>query len=204
MGTGRLLALLAGDGWKVTGIDAAPGMVELARARVSTGAARLAVEPAERLSWEDAEFEAAVAVGVLEYTEIDSSLRELARVLRPGGRLVVGFRNRAAPMHAWRRGIVHPTARALKRFVRFGRPSPMRRPRPLSIAQIRAALSAGDFRVERVETVGAEVLPDPLDCLVPKLALRAARRAEGSDMLRRVLGADRLVVARRREGRSAP
>jgi len=203
MGGGRLLALLAGEGWKVTGIDAAPGMVELARARVPTEAARLAVEPAERLSWEDAEFAAAVAVGVLEYTEIDSSLRELARVLRPGGRLVVGFRNRAAPMHAWRRAVVHPTARAVKRFVRFGRPPPMRRPRPLSMAQIGARLAAAGFLVEHWETVGVEVIPDPLDHLAPRLALRAARRAEGSAALRRALGADRLIVARRRGGRAA-
>lgn len=197
MGSGRLLAALAERRWTVTGIDAAPGMVELSRARVSPANATLAAESAEGLSWGDGEFDAAVAVAVLEYTDIHASLRELVRVVRPGGRIVIGLRNRAAPVHAWRQGVTYPAARWLKRRARFGEAPPKRRRRPLSLRQIHELLSAHGLRVERVETVGAEVLPDPLDRLFPGLAYQAARRAEHAPRLRRILGSDRLILARR-------
>ena len=54
------------------------------------------------------------------------------------------------------------------------------------------------LEVERIETVGVEALPDPLDRVFPDTAYRAARYAEGRPRLRRMLGSDRLVVARRR------
>ena len=197
MGPGRLLATMAEKGWTLTGIDVAPGMVELARTRFSSTDARLRMESAEKLSWADGEFDAAVAVAVLEYTDIQASLRELVRVVRPGGRLVIGLANRAAPVRAWRRGVAYPVARRLKRYARRGARLPPRREPPLSPAQIHALLSAHGARVELIETVGAEALPDPLDRLLPGPAYRAARGAERHPRLRRMLGSDRLILARR-------
>jgi SAM-dependent methyltransferase len=193
VGSGRLLARLAERGWEVTGIDASPRMVELARARLPD--ARLEVARAEELPFEDASFDVVVAVGVLEYSALDPSLRELARVLRPGGRAVVGLLNSAAPAVVWSRLAMHPLARRVKRLVPFGRPLPPQRRRPLSLEAIRHASAAAGLEVERVENVGCLVLPDPLDRL--PVGYRAARRAEASPGLRRAFGTQRLVVASR-------
>jgi SAM-dependent methyltransferase len=193
VGSGRLLARLAERGWEVTGIDAAPRMVELARKRVP--GARLEVARAEALPFEDASFDAVVAVGVLEYSDLEASLRELARVLRPGGRAVLGLLNNAAPAVVWSRLAMHPVARRVKRVVPFGRPLPPPRRRPLSLQQTQRALEATGLAVERVENIGSVVLPDPLDRL--PIGHRAALLAEASPLLRTTFGTQRLVVARR-------
>jgi len=191
VGSGRLLARLAERGWEVTGIDAAPRMLELARARVPSG--RLEVARAEELPFEDASFDAVVAVGVLEYGDLEASLRELARVLRPGGRAVLGVRNNAAPTVAWSVRVMHPVARRVKRVAPFGRRLPSSTRRPPSLAELSRLLERVGLRVERVENVGSAVLPDPFDRL--PFAYRAARAVEASPRLRSTFGTQRLVSA---------
>ena len=192
IGSGRLLAALAERGWDVAGVDAAPRMVGLAQERVP--AARLEVAHAEALPFEAGAFDVVVAVGLLEYADVEASLRELARVLRPGGRVVLGLLNGRAPTVAWSRRVMHPLARRVKRVAPFGRRLPAPRRPPLSLTEARAALERAGLELEHVETVGCGVLPDPLDRL--PLAYRAARRAESSPRLRRAFGIQRLVVAR--------
>jgi SAM-dependent methyltransferase/extradiol dioxygenase family protein len=198
LGSGRLFERLADLGWTVTGIDAAPGMVDLARARVPEAADRISVARAEELPFSAESFDVVVAIGVLEYTAIDAAVHELARVLRPGGRAVVGLRARSAPTVVWQRDVVVPVARVVKRVVPVGRPLPKRRRRPLRLRAARDLLATAGLAVERVEHVGATVLPDPLDRLAPRLAYRAARGAESSRRLRRIFGAQRVIVARKR------
>jgi SAM-dependent methyltransferase len=195
VGSGRLLARLAEQGWDVVGIDAAPRMVELARARVP--GAKVDVARVEELPFEDASFDAVVAVGVLEYTDLAASLRELARVLRPGGRAVLGVLNSAAPAVVWSRVAMHPVARRVKRRVPFGRPLPPPRRRPLPLPDTQRALAAAGLAVESVENVGCVVLPDPLDRL--PIGYRVARLAEASPRLRTTLGTQRLIAARLEE-----
>jgi ubiquinone/menaquinone biosynthesis C-methylase UbiE len=193
VGSGRLLARLAERGWEVTGIDAAPRMVELARERVP--GARLEVARAEELPFEAASFDVVVAIGVLEYGDLDAPLRELARVLLPGGRAVLGLLNNAAPAVVWSSVAMHPLARRVKRVVSFGRPLPPRRRRPMSLEETQRRLEAAGLEVESVENVGCVVLPDPLDRL--QLAYRVAQRAERAPQARRRFGTQRLILARK-------
>jgi SAM-dependent methyltransferase len=181
----------------VTAIDAAPRMIELARARVPSAAERLTVARAESLPFDDGTFDVVVAIGVLEYTDMKASLREVARVLRPGGRAVLGLRNGQALVTGWQRSVVFPLVRPAKRVLPFGRPLPKPRRRPLRLRRVRELLAAAGLSVELVEHVGCTVLPDPLDRVAPRVAYATARRAERSARLRRLFGAQRVVVARR-------
>jgi SAM-dependent methyltransferase len=162
-----------------------------ATCRRTAATARLEVARAEELPFEGGTFDVVVAIGVLEHADLDGSLRELARVLRPGGRAVLGLLNGRAPAVVWSRRVMHPLARRVKRVVPFGRPLPAPRRPPFSLAEIERA----GLAVERVETVGVAILPDPLDRL--PLAYRAARRAEASSRLRRAFGTQRLLVAKK-------
>jgi demethylmenaquinone methyltransferase / 2-methoxy-6-polyprenyl-1,4-benzoquinol methylase len=92
-GTGDLaLADLKAGAAKVTGLDFSAAM--LARARRKTGARRDALEWVEgdmlALPFADATFDAAtVGFGVRNVADLELGLRELRRVLRPGGRLAI-------------------------------------------------------------------------------------------------------------------
>lgn len=92
-GTGRLLELLAPRVCQALGVDASKGMLALARARLGrAGLSHCAVRLADmyRLPLPDAAFDVAVLQMVLHYAEDPAAvLAEAARVLRPGGALIV-------------------------------------------------------------------------------------------------------------------
>jgi demethylmenaquinone methyltransferase / 2-methoxy-6-polyprenyl-1,4-benzoquinol methylase len=87
-GTGDLAIELASRGADVTGMDFAPAMLEIARAK----APEIAFEEGDALAlrYDDAEFDAVtVGFGARNFADLDAGLREMARVTRPGGRVVV-------------------------------------------------------------------------------------------------------------------
>jgi demethylmenaquinone methyltransferase/2-methoxy-6-polyprenyl-1,4-benzoquinol methylase len=89
-GTGDLaVALLDGGAGEVVGTDFSPAMVEAARAKAGDRI-RFEVADTTRLPFADASFDVAtVGFGVRNLEDLDAGLRELRRVLRPGGRLAV-------------------------------------------------------------------------------------------------------------------
>jgi demethylmenaquinone methyltransferase/2-methoxy-6-polyprenyl-1,4-benzoquinol methylase len=100
-GTGDLALELSGrvaPGGEVVASDFSERMLEIARAKVArrpgvAGAhARLRFETANALAlpYADDEFDAAtVGFGARNFSDLEQGLRELARVVRPGGRVVV-------------------------------------------------------------------------------------------------------------------
>jgi SAM-dependent methyltransferase len=92
-GTGRVLELLAPRVRQGLGVDASKAMLALARARLSNpGLAHCAVRQADmyRLPLADASFDIAVLQMVLHFAEDPAgAIAEAARVLRPGGQLIV-------------------------------------------------------------------------------------------------------------------
>lgn len=100
-GGGELLEHAARLGFDVTGIDIAPGMMAEAEARrrelpeALRGQVTLLVRDVLENGLPDASADAVTAIGVIEYLESDTEFfRETARLLRPGGVLVVSCRNR--------------------------------------------------------------------------------------------------------------
>ena len=93
-GTGDLaleLARRVGPDGEVVGSDFSEGMLERAR-RKGAGAANVRFEQANALAlpYADGEFAAAtVGFGARNFSDLEQGLREMARVVRPGGRVVV-------------------------------------------------------------------------------------------------------------------
>lgn len=95
-GTGDLaleLVRQVGPAGSVVGCDFSEQMLELARAKAEQrGATAVRFEWADalRLPYDDASFDAAtVGFGVRNLADLDRGLGEMARVLKPGGRLVI-------------------------------------------------------------------------------------------------------------------
>ncbi len=84
-GPGEAAERIAASGADVEAVDSSERMVELARARGV--AAR--VGDVQELPFEDASFDAALGAWMLYHVpDVERAISELARVLRPGGRLV--------------------------------------------------------------------------------------------------------------------
>jgi demethylmenaquinone methyltransferase / 2-methoxy-6-polyprenyl-1,4-benzoquinol methylase len=87
-GTGDLAIELGRRGASVTGIDFAPGMLEVARRK----APGIAFERGDALAlpYDDGTFDAVtVGFGARNFADLDRGLREMTRVAQPGGRVVV-------------------------------------------------------------------------------------------------------------------
>lgn len=101
-GTGIYTRRLAERGLEVTGVDLDREM--LAAARIKAPAAHLVEGDVTSLPFEDASFDLVLSVTVLCFVpEPQRAVRELVRVTRPGGRVVLGELNRWSAWAAWRR-----------------------------------------------------------------------------------------------------
>jgi ubiquinone/menaquinone biosynthesis C-methylase UbiE len=158
MGGGRLCVELDRRGWTVSGIDLSSSMVALAQTRLPQVRERLVHGSVTELPFVDETFDAVVATGVLEFvgTDLGKAVGELARVLRPAGIAVVSFPNRKAPPIIWRRRVLYPAVRLVKRLLPVGKPPPPRAVL-LPMDALRGALAATGLEIE--VTVGVGVGP---------------------------------------------
>jgi ubiquinone/menaquinone biosynthesis C-methylase UbiE len=160
-GTGRLLELLAPRIDSGIGIDASKAMLALARARLAReGVGHCSVRQADmyRLPLTDASCDVAVMQMVLHYAEDpDGAIAEAARVLRPGGRLLVIDL------------LAHKRQDTVRRFAHrwpgFGRDAVEQMLaanglRPGSMLTIKAALPVAIWPAERTAAVAAKKLAE--------------------------------------------
>jgi SAM-dependent methyltransferase len=89
-GEGRLARDLAAHGHRVTGADVSATLIDAAREAHPDGDYRVA--DAARLPFADASFDLVVAYNsLMDIDDMPGAVREAARVLEPGGRLVVSI-----------------------------------------------------------------------------------------------------------------
>lgn len=94
-GTGYGSAMLASDTRQVVGIDVSDQAVARARAVHQMNNLEFAVMSATALEFSDGTFDAVYSIQVIEHIEdVELHLREVVRVLRPGGTFVVATPNR--------------------------------------------------------------------------------------------------------------
>jgi SAM-dependent methyltransferase len=102
-GPGRTLGLLVERGAQVTGVDVSAEMVRLAGRRnselIRTGALTLQRGDGVTLPVDDNSLDAVLAVHNLYFwPKPEATIAEIARVLRPGGRILMVFRGREHPL----------------------------------------------------------------------------------------------------------
>ncbi len=105
-GDGALSVQLARAGASVTGLDNEPHMLDAAVRRANEAGTRVAFidGSAQALPLDDCSFDTVVAITVLCFLEEpERAFCEMARVLRPGGRLVIGELGRWSSWAARRR-----------------------------------------------------------------------------------------------------
>jgi ubiquinone/menaquinone biosynthesis C-methylase UbiE len=130
-GTGYLLGLLAGrlpEAEELAGVDPAPAMIAVARDRAADGRLRFTGAAAERLPAADGHYDLVVtATSFDHWADQAAGLAECARVLAPGGHLVLAdqFSLLLWPtLLAGRRGKARTRARATRLVTAAGLRSP--------------------------------------------------------------------------------
>lgn len=139
-GTGNLLPLLAGCGARTggyVGVDLSTGMMRVARGKAGAAAAPAAFVAGDAcaLPLRAASFDTAVSASALhDWDDAEGGLREVRRVLRPGGRLLLlDWRRDPLPMRLLDAGM---------------RIAGVEYRRMYASAELRRMLEAAGFRIE--------------------------------------------------------
>jgi SAM-dependent methyltransferase len=86
--TGEKAHELSAVARSVHGIDISDVAIEHANARFSSSAVRYQVMDASKMTFQDCQFDLVFGSGIIHHLDTERSAREIARVLRPGGRAV--------------------------------------------------------------------------------------------------------------------
>src|SRR5213078_2849611 len=104
-GTGYFTRELARSGSDIVAIDVSPELLEVARAICSARNVHYEIQNAYEMSYPDAFFDSVVGSSVLHHLEIQEALREIYRVLKPGGTIYFTEPNMLNPQIAIQKNI---------------------------------------------------------------------------------------------------
>jgi len=104
-GTGYFTCELARSGADIVAIDVSPDLLEMARAKCSGPNIRYQIQNAYALTYTDAMFDSVVGSSILHHLEIEEALREVYRVLKPGGTIYFTEPNMLNPQIAIQKNV---------------------------------------------------------------------------------------------------
>ena len=94
----RIMQWAASQGAEVFGIDISEPTLRQAHDGFARGALKASLADVRRLPFADASFDVIYSMGTIEhFDESEAAIVEMARVLKPGGRLILGVPNRFDP-----------------------------------------------------------------------------------------------------------
>jgi 2-polyprenyl-3-methyl-5-hydroxy-6-metoxy-1,4-benzoquinol methylase len=105
-GTGHFTRELARSGADVAAIDVSPELLEIAKANCSAPNIRYEIQNAYALNYPDATFDSVVGSSVLHHLEIEPAIREIYRVLKPGGTIFFTEPNMLNPQIAIQKNVI--------------------------------------------------------------------------------------------------
>jgi SAM-dependent methyltransferase len=186
-GPGVMTTALLQRGCEFWGVDPSPGTLAIARARFQgIERAPFVQGGAERLEFDDAVFDAVLCMGVIDsLSNRPQAIREMIRVLKPGGTLICTVANLLSPYAAWKNFGYYPAVgvwhRLRARFQDGANRAAIRDCPPRTLHTRRSAsrlvASTGATVVASVP-YSFNVFISPLDEMMPHVAVRVTKAME--------------------------
>lgn len=104
-GTGYYTKELEKTGARITAIDISPDLLNVARTSVISEKVTFKIDNAYDMSFEDGIFDTVVGISVLHHLDMERSLKEIYRVLKPGGAIRFSEPNMLNPQIAIQKNI---------------------------------------------------------------------------------------------------
>jgi ubiquinone/menaquinone biosynthesis C-methylase UbiE len=169
-------------GCEFWGVDPSPTMIGICRDRFAENKkVHLLLSEADRLSFPDSFFDAVLCIGVFDgLPDGVRTLREMLRVLKPGGTLIMSFANLRSPYAWWKAYVFYPALSLARRSAgRDANHNPIFVRRHLYSQETASELvSKAGTRVERIIGYYYNILLSPLDELWPAAALWLVKKLE--------------------------
>ena len=197
------------------GVDVSARMIEIGQARFANDArVHFAAGSATKLDFEAGFFDGVLCIGVIDSVpDPRQAVREMVRVLRPGGTLIVSVTNFCSPYAWWKNYVFYPLVSVWHRL-RGALGDSTLKPGRIRSGSLRSLFTLAEakrlFAAEGAPVCGTagyyyNVLLSPLDEMTPGLALRITRNLEERRWPRPDwLAAGWILKARKPEEDSAP
>jgi SAM-dependent methyltransferase len=185
-GPGVMVEDLTGLGCEIYAVDAAPRMVEECYRRFGhLPQVHCSVGSATALNFTDESFDAVLCMGVIDrIPSYKLALKEMVRVVKANGSLIIAFPNLLSPYASWKNFIFYPAVGLMQKI--YFRSIGCKRPPSLlsSLAILHTArgaisiLSKYGVCIDRVVYYYYNPFLSPLDEIFPRYTLQAVYRLE--------------------------
>lgn len=161
-GPGVMIKDLRARAYIVTCVDAAPGMIDLAKqVAPNDPAVTCEVGDAYSLRFENETFDVVTAMGLIEYlSDEDKYIAETARITKKDGVAIITFPNVWSPWRAWNRVL-----RALRGITKDKQKLLHRE---YTVRRARELMEKQGLRVDACIYYNAKLIPFPLDRFFPR------------------------------------
>ncbi len=185
-GPGVLVSSMLSRGCEFWGLDGSPRMIEQCNQDFGgRDRTHFVVGNATALPFEDGFFDAVTCLGVIDrIEEYALAVREMARVLKQDGTLIIAVGNLLSPAAFWRNYIYSPLVALVRPFY-YGLLKKPRKPTLSPIANLQRAstyqklVEARGCAATDIVYFNFDLLPAPLDEMYPDFAVSVADKAEG-------------------------
>ena len=177
-GPGIMADYLLGSECEVFGVDISEEMISECIERFGASpSTHFSVGKIEDLNFPDAYFDAVICMGVVEYIADDeSAVKEMIRVTKPGGTVIVTVPNRLSPHRIWDRWLYLKATDAVKALLGRGRRGIFHK--EYVTGSYRGLLQSHGLQVTDVVYYCFRVFPTPLDIFFRRLSVAICVKLE--------------------------
>lgn len=178
-GPGIMVDHLINKGFEFFGVDISREMInECKRKFGHIKSAHFSVGNIEKLQFSDSYFDVVVNMGVVEYLDDDKpAVEEMARVLKPGGIVIITLPNKLSPYRVWDRILLFRSTKNLVRRI-IQRKRQVVTNREYTEVAYCNLLASYRLKVTDIVYYNFNLLFFPLDRLLPGLAVLISRKLE--------------------------